>query len=345
LPCGLLEVRTNSRGFARFLRRHGRHLLAFGNRRIAAVAEVHCVPEARWPSVVPQGVVRTSAASPELGFDSLLRGDALYAWQQPSLLGILTAQSRPQIRVVATGASPERWTKLVAQRGSGQTRTLPRLPRVLNYGKALDLVLCLVGRLCGFAVLHGAVMEHAGRAVYLAGESGSGKSTAALALYRGGFRLLTDEYALLWTRGADRGRFGGILVPPMLVGTPPGALADLEHSLGRGRSGGKWRFPLSKVAGSSQSFPPAAILALTRPSNRPRTHRAERMCATQVIPLLLTQLLDPVRSGRAATVSTLADLADNVPAFRLTASRDLAALPGFVKDLMLAEPNGSASTP
>ncbi|WLD13879.1 HprK-related kinase A [Planctellipticum variicoloris] len=48
-----------------------------------------------------------------------------------------------------------------------------------------------------YLILHAAVLERAGRAVVLLGVSGSGKSTLCAALAVSGWRLLTDELALI----------------------------------------------------------------------------------------------------------------------------------------------------
>lgn len=48
-----------------------------------------------------------------------------------------------------------------------------------------------------YLVLHAGVMEHDGKAVVLAGPSGSGKSTLCAALMFRGWRLLSDEMALI----------------------------------------------------------------------------------------------------------------------------------------------------
>jgi HprK-related kinase A len=56
---------------------------------------------------------------------------------------------------------------------------------------------CMASRVRNTLILHSAVVEKDGEAVILPGESGSGKSTLAAALVAGGWRLLSDEFALI----------------------------------------------------------------------------------------------------------------------------------------------------
>ncbi|HKJ73110.1 MAG TPA: HprK-related kinase A, partial [Alphaproteobacteria bacterium] len=65
---------------------------------------------------------------------------------------------------------------------------------------------CVASRIRNMLILHSAVVEKNGDAVILPGESGSGKSTLAAALVSRGWRLLSDEFALI--RLSD-----GMLVP------------------------------------------------------------------------------------------------------------------------------------
>lgn len=56
---------------------------------------------------------------------------------------------------------------------------------------------CVAGRAHHALLLHAAVLERGGRAVVLPGEPGAGKSTLAAALMLGGWRLLSDEMAIV----------------------------------------------------------------------------------------------------------------------------------------------------
>ena len=56
---------------------------------------------------------------------------------------------------------------------------------------------CIAGHAHHYLMLHAAVLERNGRAVILPGDPGAGKSTLTAALSLSGFRLLSDELALI----------------------------------------------------------------------------------------------------------------------------------------------------
>jgi HprK-related kinase A len=56
---------------------------------------------------------------------------------------------------------------------------------------------CVASRVRSLLILHSAVVEKNGDAVILPGQSGSGKSTLAAAMVAQGWRLLSDEFALI----------------------------------------------------------------------------------------------------------------------------------------------------
>jgi hypothetical protein len=154
-----------------------------------------------------------------------------------------------------------------------------------------------------------------------------------LALLRAGFRLLTDEYAVVWHHGPRRGRFEGVLVPPMLVGKPPRTLAGLEQTLGQKWRAAKTAFPAPASLRRRAPVRLAAILALERPATRLRTHGAQRLDPPAAFSRFMSQLLDPIRSGRGDVMATLAELSERVPTFRVRAGSELASWPAFVARL------------
>ena len=76
----------------------------------------------------------------------------------------------------------------------------PFLPLPADLAGALfewTLNYCVGRDACRFVAIHAAVVERDGYAVMVSGESGAGKSTLCAALVLAGWRLLSDEFALL----------------------------------------------------------------------------------------------------------------------------------------------------
>jgi HprK-related kinase A len=79
-------------------------------------------------------------------------------------------------------------------------RDIPFLPLPARHAFAAlewGMNWCIAGYAHHFLTLHAAVLERNGRAVLLPGEPGAGKSTLTAALSLSGWRLLTDETALV----------------------------------------------------------------------------------------------------------------------------------------------------
>ena len=91
---------------------------------------------------------------------------------------------------------------------------------------------CICGHAHQFLIFHSAVVEKAGRAAILAGPPGSGKSTLCAALLGRGWRLLSDEMALL---DPARGRLLPIPRPVALKGASIGLIEGLVPRLQIGR--------------------------------------------------------------------------------------------------------------
>jgi HprK-related kinase A len=83
---------------------------------------------------------------------------------------------------------------------------------------------CICSHAHQFLIFHSAVVEKAGRAALLAGPSGSGKSTLCAALLARGWRLLSDELALL---DPAQGHLLPIPRPVALKGTSIGLIEGL----------------------------------------------------------------------------------------------------------------------
>jgi hypothetical protein len=133
--------------------------------------------------------------------------------------------------------------------------------------------------------LHGSALERDGRAVAVLGESGSGKSSAALALVDCGWRLLTDDLLVF---GADRRVVPG---PPML---------RLPADRAAGRAGEPDRTGKHRVSVTAcvEPAPLAAAIVLAD-----RYDRCRRLTGTMAASALLEQVyapfpLDPAQTRR-----------------------------------------------
>lgn len=333
LPGGTLCLRTNSAVFDSYLRKRCRHLRAGAGAKAAVVAEVFCLPGQTWPVVSPHPEPRARRYAAPAGFQSCCKDGVLCTWQTPALMGCLAGANPATIRIVATTVNPR-----LIRRPPGGFR-LKCASDSLTYSDVFDLALCLCARARGVSLLHGAVLEKGGHGVLLTGASGCGKTTSALALVRAGFRLLSDEYAVLWKRGRQRGLFSGVLVPQMLVGAPPGSLDELEQGLGTVTAAEKAEFSVRPAATRREPVAVQTVVSLVRAGQRAREHRAAPMEPRDLLPCLLSQLLDPVSSGRHDVLEVLLDVMGNARAYQVTAGTNLATLPAFIEGLQRGSPS------
>ena len=99
---------------------------------------------------------------------------------------------------VAASRGVRRWVRPQANLTVNGER--PFLPLPGNLAGALfewTLNFCVGREAHRFVAMHAAVVEREGRALIISGESGAGKSTLCAALVLDGWRLLSDEFALL----------------------------------------------------------------------------------------------------------------------------------------------------
>jgi len=101
---------------------------------------------------------------------------------------------RPQARFFIDGNSPFKPLPL--------SQAFPLFEWGLNW--------CIAQHAHHYLMIHAAVVERGGRALLLAGAPGTGKSTLCAALVMSGWRLLSDEFALI---GLDDGRLGALPRP------------------------------------------------------------------------------------------------------------------------------------
>jgi HprK-related kinase A len=137
-----------------------------------------------------------------------------------------------RIRVTPTS---RRWPWREAQAefqadGASPFQTFPR--RLAMPFTEWGLNWCICSNAHQFLIFHSAVVEKAGRAAILAGPPGSGKSTLCAALLGRGWRLLSDELALL---DPARGRLSPVPRPVALKGASIELIEELLPHLRIGR--------------------------------------------------------------------------------------------------------------
>ena len=324
---GILSLRTNSSECRAYLKERCRHMATGRKRTPAAVAELRCLQGPGWPAVNPGEKSAALRGNTSSGvFHSFCEGALTCAWRSPDLMGCAIRGGRPEIRMVVTPIDPR-----LCRRPPGGLR-IKCSGADIEYPEVWDLALCLFARLRGVSIIHGAVLGKKDGGVLLTGAAGSGKTTAALALVRGGYRLLTDEYAALWRQGPWRGRFGGVLVPPMFVGGPPRSLKALEETMGRPAKT-KTAFAVRPSWTRRAPVGIRAVVVLTRPDRRIPAHRAAPMDPFESLACLMSQLLDPIESEREDLLEALLGVVERVPAFRVAVGTDLATFPAFVEKL------------
>ena len=327
---GAMRIRTNSDACLTFLRERCGHMTDASTEKRACVdIEMFCLENPSLPCVQPYG---HQPIAPDNTFLSVSDPQSICAWRSPDLMGTVDDS---RIRVLVT-AENHRFMRLHPDGLAFKCRRIPEP----SYSDALDLAWCLYARLRKSVLLHGAALERDGRGVLIVGESGAGKTTASLALLRAGFRLLSDEYTLLWKAENSRVLMGGLLVPPMIVGSGFRSLDELEKTL-KSRSARKT--PAVGVIPSHAHTPTAVdvrmVIALNRPKRRGTKHQALPLAPTELIPILIGQLLDPVRSDRIGIVETLSELALGASAYRVTVGTNLGSLAAFI-DAFQGETDG-----
>ena len=333
---GMLIVRTNSDRIVRHAERQLSHYRLPGPRSSnlpTTAVEIFYVGDLSDSAGFPWEASWDAQEGAQQMVDSytLFRlGSGMGLWRKDALAWFVP-EGKPFVRMVVSDLSenmfapPERGLRL---KGKG-----------LNADAIVDLIHTLYFWKHNLFCIHGAALMSGDNGVIVVGPSGSGKTTTALALLRGGFTLLSDEFTLVEDSRQGGITMHGLLVPPRIVGNAPASLDALEETL---QADGEWKekseLPLPRhavEAGRGKSAPLKMVILLNGAKNTGPQHVLERLGGHDAFVVLMNQSLDSCGSARQqARFLLLAGAAESCPAYRLTLGRDLNALPELIAGAM-----------
>jgi hypothetical protein len=277
----------------------------------------HAQARLRWPALAAAALEEL----PDGEWTCWSEGDWACLYRAHDLLA-LCDPPRGLVRILAWPAPPR-----PVERDRSRLR---RKGLACDREELTDVATTLLVRLCDGLLVHGASVARGDDGLLLCGVSGSGKTTAAIALRRGGFSLLADELSVLHL-GDGAPRIAGLLVPPLLAGASDDP-DRLETALDLAADAEKR--PVALETGAAPRHEPCALGALVflrRPATRVAEHAVAPLTSLEAFERLMPQILDPaLRYRLAEVVAALAAALERVPAFELTLGRDLAALPDAV---------------
>jgi len=276
-----------------------------------------------------------------------LRWKGVEAFSRPNnLLVSLAITSTVRIRLLTAGL--ERYAKRgnlryleidASAASEGEDPSMAAFPAApvnsITIDELEEVVRNMTIRALGYFCLHAATVCRGDRGALLMGPSGSGKTTTALALLRGGYRLLSDETSLLDASGTHP-RLAGFASAPRLYLGGLAELTHLEETLGE-HTGRKSE--VRSWAGDSQPAdlrwvrPAALIFLRIHPSQE--EHSIVPIPPNEAFVRLTNQILDPTNVFRkVAQAKATAALVEECTAYELTPSRRLDQLPEIVGRLM-----------
>lgn len=240
------------------------------------------------------------------------------------------------IAIVAT-RGVRRWWRPQANLTINDAR--PFLPLPANLGGALfewGMNWCVGNRALTWVAVHAAVVERHGRALIMSAESGAGKSTLCAALTFGGWRLFSDEFALVDPRE------GTIRPMPRPISLKDGSIevirARAPHAIfgPEGIDIEDQRFthvrpPVESVTRANEPAPPGCVLFPRYAAGRPT--RLERVPKAQALVRLVDQSFNYNNVGAAGYLA-VADLVRRSDCFELEYS-DLDDVIGRLDELVL----------
>lgn len=207
----------------------------------------------------------------------------------------------------------------------------------------LSLCICELLRQRGRFPLHAAALAVEGRGLLVAGPSGAGKTTLALALRRAGFQFLGDDTCLM-EPGPDGVHVHSL--PEEFDVAPPTArlFPELGFLLARDAPPGARKHPLrpgEMGGGASVADCVPRVLVFPRVSGG-RCSRLEAMSAAGALLELAPNVLLTHEARGRAHLAALGRLVHGCTCHRLATGRDLDTLPSLLLDLLRSPgPGGS----
>jgi len=192
--------------------------------------------------------------------------------------------------------------------------------------------------------VHAAAVAHAGRGVMLAGSTGSGKSTASLALLLGGWSFLGDDIVFL----RDTPGEAVLLAFPDEIDASDetiqffpalGALSDWPRLAGYAKR--QLSPEIVRAGGTVLSARPGLVL-LPRIGGMD-SHELEPVAPDELLLELIPNVILTEQAAAQTQLDQLAELARRTPAYRVTLGRRVGALQAILEDLLERTPD-TAST-
>jgi hypothetical protein len=271
-------------------------------------------------------------------------GDVLSFWSPDEFAVSYDREEDGPFRVVVCTPVPH------AQRSDGSVDVPGCIP-VVNDEKSdsetlIDISRVLLARAAGGLCLHAALVEREGRGVLICGESGSGKTTAALALGQGGYRILSDEMVIADCSDPTAIELHGYQLRPRLYRQPESSgsmdLDRLEEALSAETSGDKDWLELPRdprpEAGDRKTI--LRTLLFLEPRAVRGEHATRPVSAADALMTLMGQILDPTNTfdpGRQ--LETISRVVEACPAHAVSLGPRLRTIPALVTNL-LAESGG-----
>ena len=202
----------------------------------------------------------------------------------------------------------------------------------------LTEVMCLFGQHVVHAACLAAGPQDGSPGVLIAGQSGRGKTTTALALSRGGMQMLTDDGTFAVDRGDGAPLAAWGLPTPCKVLDRTlellGWLNDLPR--GPGRQAGEHALDVAPTQAAKRVVVPAVMLLLDAPNGD-----SHRIVPLDKVPAVEAMTSENVRafeqsssSGSARAFRVLARLVGQCRTYRLSAGPRLKELPELVAELL-----------